>query len=127
MFDIAFSELLLVGLIALLVLGPERLPGAARKAGILFGRIKRSFASVREDVEREIGADELRLQLHNEAILEKERKALEETLAKTKDTLEQGSQTLQQTLNEAKTDAESNTDVIEQSPRIEPSKHESNS
>ena len=60
MFGISFSELLLVGLIALLVLGPERLPGAARTAGLWIGRIKRSFNSIKEEVEREIGADEIR-------------------------------------------------------------------
>lgn len=73
MFGISFSELLLVALVALLVLGPERLPGAARTAGLWIGRIKRSFNSIKEEVEREIGADELRRQLHNERILELER------------------------------------------------------
>lgn len=73
MFGISFSELLLVALVALLVLGPERLPGAARTAGLWIGRIKRSFNSVKEEVEREIGADEIRRQLHNERILELER------------------------------------------------------
>jgi len=47
MFDIGFSELLMVGLVALLVLGPERLPGAARAAGLWAGRIKRSFTSIK--------------------------------------------------------------------------------
>ena len=60
-------------LIALLVLGPERLPGAARTAGLWIGRIKRSFNSIKEEVEREIGADEIRRQLHNERILDLER------------------------------------------------------
>ncbi|MFB8830905.1 Sec-independent protein translocase protein TatB [Azotobacter sp. CWF10] len=73
MFDIGFSELLLVGLVALLVLGPERLPGAARTAGLWIGRLKRSFSAIRTEVEREIGADEIRRQLHNERILELER------------------------------------------------------
>ncbi|MCL7462777.1 Sec-independent protein translocase protein TatB [Pseudomonas sp. NW5] len=73
MFDIGFSELLLVALVALLVLGPERLPGAARTAGLWIGRIRRSFAAIRSEVEREIGADEIRRQLHNENILALER------------------------------------------------------
>ncbi|WP_349570756.1 Sec-independent protein translocase protein TatB [Azotobacter salinestris] len=73
MFDIGFSELLLVGLIALLVLGPERLPVAARMAGLWIGRLKRSFNALKTEVEREIGADEIRRQLHNERILELER------------------------------------------------------
>lgn len=57
MFGISFSELLLVGLVALLVLGPERLPGAARTAGLWVGRLKRSFNAIKQEVEREIGAD----------------------------------------------------------------------
>ncbi|WP_425929243.1 Sec-independent protein translocase protein TatB [Pseudomonas sp. NyZ201] len=75
MFGISFSELLLVGLVALVVLGPERLPGAARTAGLWIGRLKRSFNSIKQEVEREIGADEIRRQLHNEHILSMEQEA----------------------------------------------------
>ncbi|MCQ4295931.1 Sec-independent protein translocase protein TatB [Pseudomonas stutzeri] len=73
MFDIGFTELLLVGLVALMVLGPERLPGAVRTAGLWVGRLKRSFNNIKAEVEREIGADEIRRQLHNERILDLER------------------------------------------------------
>ena len=73
MFDIGFSELLLVGLVALIVFGPERLPGAARTAGLWIGRLKRSFGAIKAEVEREMGADEIRRQLHNEQILQMER------------------------------------------------------
>ena len=73
MFDIGFSELLLVGVVALVVLGPDRLPGAVRTASLWIGRIKRSFLSIKQEVEREIGADEIRRQLHNEQILDLER------------------------------------------------------
>ncbi|WP_095077996.1 Sec-independent protein translocase protein TatB [Pseudomonas sp. Irchel s3h17] len=75
MFGISFTELLLVGLVALLVLGPERLPGAARTAGLWVGRLKRSFNAIKQEVEREIGADEIRRQLHNEHILSLEQEA----------------------------------------------------
>lgn len=75
MFGISFGELLLVGLVALLVLGPERLPGAARTAGLWVGRLKRSFNAIKQEVEREIGADEIRRQLHNEHILALEQEA----------------------------------------------------
>ena len=60
---------------ALLVLGPERLPGAARTAGLWVGRLKRSFNAIKQEVEREIGADEIRRQLHNEHILSMEEEA----------------------------------------------------
>nr|WP_145189646.1 MULTISPECIES: Sec-independent protein translocase protein TatB [unclassified Pseudomonas] len=75
MFGISFSELLLVGLVALLVLGPERLPGAARTAGLWIGRLKRSFNAIKTEVEREIGADDIRRQLHNEHIMRMEEEA----------------------------------------------------
>jgi sec-independent protein translocase protein TatB len=75
MFGVSFQELLLVGLVALLVLGPERLPSAARTAGLWIGRLKRSFNAIKQEVEREIGADEIRRQLHNEHILGLEEEA----------------------------------------------------
>lgn len=82
MFDIGFTELLLIGVVALVVLGPERLPGAVRTAGLWIGRIKRSFSAIKAEVEREIGADEIRRQLHNEQILdlEREMKAMKQDL-----------------------------------------------
>jgi len=82
MFDIGFTELLLIGVVALIVLGPDRLPGAVRTAGLWIGRIKRSFSAIKAEVEREIGADEIRRQLHNEQILELEREmnAMKQTL-----------------------------------------------
>ena len=58
MFDIGFMEMLVVAIIALLVLGPERLPGAIRTVSLTIGRIKRGFSDVRSQVERELGADE---------------------------------------------------------------------
>ncbi len=80
MFDVGFAELLVVGLVALLVLGPERLPVAARMAGLWIGRLKRSFSKLKAEVEREIGADEIRRQLHNERILEMERELSQSVL-----------------------------------------------
>lgn len=59
MFDIGFSELLLVGIIALIVLGPERLPKAARSVGMFFGKIRRMMNNVQQEMEREIRMQEL--------------------------------------------------------------------
>lgn len=59
MFDVSFSELCLIGIIALLVLGPERLPRAARVAGLWIGRAKRTIASVQADVKRELYLEDL--------------------------------------------------------------------
>ncbi|MBI4756482.1 MAG: twin-arginine translocase subunit TatB [Betaproteobacteria bacterium] len=60
MFDISFSELLLIGVVALIVIGPERLPKVARTAGHLLGRLQRYVADVKSDINREIQLDELR-------------------------------------------------------------------
>ena len=60
MFDIGFTEMMLIGIVALIVIGPERLPGVARTAGKYFGRLKRFMTSVKADVEQELRADELR-------------------------------------------------------------------
>lgn len=74
MFDVGFGELLLIGLVALLVLGPERLPGAARTAGRLLGKLRKSWSDVRAEVERELKAEELKRQV-NEAVMEGRRAA----------------------------------------------------
>jgi sec-independent protein translocase protein TatB len=60
MFDIGFSELMVIAVIALVVIGPERLPRVARTLGHLAGRLQRYVADVKSDINREIELDELR-------------------------------------------------------------------
>lgn len=60
MFDMGFTEMLLIGIVALVVIGPEKLPGVARTAGKYFTRLKRFMTDVKADVESELRADELR-------------------------------------------------------------------
>src|SRR5512139_4118800 len=60
MFDIGFSELFVIGIVALIVIGPERLPKVARTAGHLFGRMQRYVNDVKADINREMELDELR-------------------------------------------------------------------
>ena len=60
MFDVGFSELMLIAVVALLVLGPERLPKVARTAGHLLGRLQRYVNDVKADINREMQLDELR-------------------------------------------------------------------
>lgn len=67
MFDVGFGELLLVGVIALLVLGPERLPRAARTAGHWMGRARATVQRFTAEVDRELKAEELRQTLREEA------------------------------------------------------------
>lgn len=63
------TELLLILVVALLVIGPERLPAAIRTVSLWVGRFRRSFYKVKSEIERELNADEVRRQLHNESVL----------------------------------------------------------
>ena len=60
MFDIGFSEIVVIGVVALVVIGPERLPKTARTMGLLFGRLQRYVNDVKADISREMELDELR-------------------------------------------------------------------
>src|ERR1044072_4815964 len=60
MFDIGFSELLVIGVVALIVIGPEKLPRVARTVGVLAGRLQRYVSDVKADINREIELEELR-------------------------------------------------------------------
>ena len=60
MFDIGFSELVVIGLVALIVIGPEKLPRVARTVGHLIGRLQRYVADVKSDINREVELEELR-------------------------------------------------------------------
>lgn len=69
MFDIGFSELLVIGVIILVVMGPERLPETLKGINLWVGRIKALLSSAKKEIEDELGMDEVREQLHNEKIL----------------------------------------------------------
>ncbi|MDD5240447.1 MAG: Sec-independent protein translocase protein TatB [Sulfuricella sp.] len=60
MFDFAFSELVLIGVVALVVIGPERLPKVARTVGLLFGRAQRYVSEVKADINNQLKLEELR-------------------------------------------------------------------
>lgn len=60
MFDVGFSELIVIGLVALIVIGPERLPKVARTVGHLLGRLQRYVNDVKSDINREMQLDELK-------------------------------------------------------------------
>jgi sec-independent protein translocase protein TatB len=60
MFDVGFSELIVIAVVALIVIGPERLPGVARTAGHLLGRLQRYVNDVKADINREMQLDELK-------------------------------------------------------------------
>lgn len=75
-------EILLIAVVTLLVVGPERMPEAVRSTALTIGRVKRMFNNARREVEKQVGADEIRQQLHNETVMEQ--------LAKAEQTIEEG-------------------------------------
>ncbi|PVV22126.1 MAG: twin arginine-targeting protein translocase TatB [gamma proteobacterium symbiont of Ctena orbiculata] len=69
MFDVGFWELTIIALVALIVIGPERLPKVARTAGLWLGRGRRFVANVKADIDKEIKAEELREVIEKQAAL----------------------------------------------------------
>ena len=65
MFDVSFGELMVIAVVALIVIGPEKLPKVARTLGLLAGRMQRYVATVKSDIERELRTEELR-KLHGD-------------------------------------------------------------
>jgi len=68
MFDVGFWEILLILVLVLVVIGPERLPGAARKAGFFVGKARRYIEGVRSEVEQELDVNEFKRMLHNQEV-----------------------------------------------------------
>ncbi len=94
MFDIGFAELLLIGVVGLLVIGPEQLPGAVRTTLAWVNRFRRSFEQIRTDVRRELHNDEI---LQN---LKTESQALEQQIRAGSTSVEQEMQSLTQLATE---------------------------
>lgn len=63
MFEVGFSEIALIAVVALLVLGPERLPGVARTVGALVRRARASWQNVKGEIERELAAEDMKKNL----------------------------------------------------------------
>ena len=79
MFDIGFWELMLIGIVALVVIGPDRLPGVARTVGRWVGRTRRFVSNVKADIEREIRDEELRKALDRDANIDEIKKIIEDS------------------------------------------------
>lgn len=98
MFDIGFSELVLIAIVALVVVGPERLPRVARTAGLLLGRLQRYVGDIKADIHREIQLDELkRLQ----ADMQASARDLERSMASVKESVQSAERSSRHALAEA--------------------------
>jgi sec-independent protein translocase protein TatB len=106
MFDVGFSELLVIAIISLIVMGPERLPETVRTIGLWIGRLKQLFINARKELEDEVGMDEVRRQLHNEKILSD----LESSKSEFEKTIKQGKTDLEKTTTEIKQTIDGATD-----------------
>ena len=106
MFDIGFAELLLIGVVGLLVVGPEQLPGAVRTVLAWVNRFRRSFDQIRTEVRRE---------LHNDEVLQKlkaESQQLEQQVRDTAQSVEQETQALGNDASESLQGASSTSDSL---------------
>jgi sec-independent protein translocase protein TatB len=92
MFDIGFWELSVIMVVALLVVGPERLPGLARKAGMWAGRARRFVSSVKQDIDRELAAEELKRIMAEQA----DSKPLHDIVESAKAPLEEAKRSLEE-------------------------------
>src|SRR4051812_48316558 len=87
MFDVGMGEDGLIAIVALLVLGPERLPRAARTAGLLVRKARNSWQSVRSEIERELAAEDLKRQMKEAAASIDPRPHLQEAVQSVQDAM----------------------------------------
>jgi sec-independent protein translocase protein TatB len=88
MFDIGFSELLVVGVVALIVIGPERLPKVARMAGQWLGKLNRFVSQVKQDIDRDLRLEELRkMQQEMKETAQKYEIMAQDTMRRVEDTV----------------------------------------
>ncbi len=86
MFDIGFSELVMIGLVSLIVIGPERLPKVARIVGFWLGKSRAMIANVKSEIQYELHQEELRQLLNDQVNLTELNSTLEETIDSLEET-----------------------------------------
>ena len=106
MFDIGFSEIVVIGVVALIVIGPERLPKVARTLGHMFGRLQRYVNEVKADITREMELDELR-KLRTE--VQSAARDIEHSVTEAGREMESGVRSVETQLNEAAAGASAST------------------
>jgi sec-independent protein translocase protein TatB len=98
MFDVGFSEIVVIGVVALIVIGPEKLPKVARTMGHMFGRLQRYVNEVKADINREMELDELRkLQTQMQGAA----RDIEQSVTSAASEVESGVRSVEAQLNEA--------------------------
>src|SRR6516162_3944846 len=102
MFDIGFSEIVVIAVVALIVIGPERLPKVARTLGHMFGRLQRYVNEVKADINREMELDELR-KLQSQ--VQSAARDIEQSVTSAAHEVESGVRSVEAQLNEAANDA----------------------
>ena len=85
MFDIGFSEILIVATLTLIIMGPKRLPETVKTITLWLGRIRNFINSAKVEIENEVGIDEIKKQLHNEKIMNEIEKSKRELNSISKD------------------------------------------
>ena len=120
MFDIGFPELMIVFVVALLVIGPNKLPETIRTVAFYVGRIRRSLSNLRTELENEIGADEIRQQLYNESIMDE----LNQAKSQVQDVINDASSTTEMTPL-SKTEPIDDPDLKAEPPTNPPSDNDS--
>ena len=106
MFDIGFSEIVVIGVVAIVVIGPERLPKTARTLGHLFGRLQRYVNEVKADINREMELDELR-RMRQE--VQSAATELQKSVTSVATEVESGVRSVEQQLNDAGREAAADT------------------
>jgi sec-independent protein translocase protein TatB len=102
MFDVGFSEIVVIAVVALIVIGPERLPRTARMLGHLFGRLQRYVNEVKADINREMELDELR-RLQRE--VKSAASEIEQSMSAVASEVQTGVRSVEQQLNDTGTAA----------------------
>ncbi len=101
MFDIGFSELMVIAVVALIVIGPERLPKVARTLGHLFGRMQRYVNDVKADISREMALDDLR----------KLQASMQDTMQSVEQSVNQEVRAVEDQVHQITTEAQANSDA----------------
>lgn len=116
MFEVGFLELTIIAVVALLVVGPERLPALARTAGLYVGKLRRFVSQVRDDVERELRADELKQMLDKPSEFDDVYDIMEETKGAVEDAQKDLNETVRQAESEATTSPQPPKDASPPAP-----------